>query len=145
MMKSIYSFLGYDEPRDEVLNAGTNEGPYQPPSLDLSNFDDFPDIPVTISHEHAAAPTTSENADRSYYPYFHTLEVIVADLGHALDAQRHPGQVLALTPAALRARLALVLRGVEARPLGPRVAVHGVFAQRGELLHEGRAPRGGER
>ena len=103
MMKSIHSFLGYDEPRDEVLNAGTNEGTYQPPSLDLSNFDDFPDIPVTISHEprdplanpYAAAPTTSENADRSYYPYFHTLEVIAADpemLGRTVQGAIYGGK-----------------------------------------------------
>src|SRR3989441_3286870 len=70
--------------------------------------------------------------------------VVVLHLADALDPERLPGEVLALAPAAGRARHpSPSLEG--AGPLPPRVRHEGVLAQRSELLRDPASLRHRER
>src|SRR5262249_51614922 len=73
------------------------------------------------------------------------LHVVVLDLADALDPQRLPRQILACTPAALSAGHAGHVRGVELRPLAPRMAVERVLAQRRQFRHQLTSSLHGER
>src|SRR5678816_2698744 len=61
------------------------------------------------------------------------LQVIVADLDHALDAQGLPGEVLLVVPPARGARHALLGLAGHRRPLLPGVGLERSLAERREL------------
>ena len=73
------------------------------------------------------------------------LQLPERHLGHPLDADRHPGQVLAGVPPARRPRLACLVGVLPLGPVAPWVVVHGVVGERLQLGEQLAAEGNGER
>ena len=76
-----------------------------------------------------------------------TLKMIVGDLADSLCPERLPGEIAVAIPAAGGAGHALAgraRRGLEFGPLGPRMALDRIDAQRRQFLHQRAAFVGGK-
>src|SRR6266571_9346310 len=113
------------------------------PSEDLGELGGRSDLELVVAAVRRPLVGTPAQ-EHGRMPEAGALQVVVLHLADALDPERLPGEVLALAPAAGRARHpSPSLEG--AGPLPPRVRHEGVLAERSELLREPPSLRHGER